>query len=150
MLPPTDITLRSYRCSNRRPSRHQVWRRIFGRDYMYAFRSSQDLVTCPTDSHASSTHPPFTRSSCTCSWNICMEKISASRWTIDTLTVEQLGHVASQLKFILAQLRFVESSKMLGSVSGRAHRIEIFPTTCGPETCILDRRRVSLDYYREM
>ncbi|KAM6499139.1 hypothetical protein JOM56_004647 [Amanita muscaria] len=46
---------------------------------------------------------------------------------IDTLTVEELGHIASQLKSILAQLRSVEPSKMLGSVSGGAYRNEFFP-----------------------
>ncbi|KAF8344458.1 hypothetical protein F5887DRAFT_886285 [Amanita rubescens] len=46
---------------------------------------------------------------------------------IDTLTVEQLSHIASQLKSILAQLRSVESSQILGSVSGGPYRNEFFP-----------------------
>lgn len=43
------------------------------------------------------------------------------------ITVEQLSHIASQLKSILAQLRSVESSQILGSVSGGPYRNEFFP-----------------------
>ncbi|KAM6503878.1 hypothetical protein JOM56_000821 [Amanita muscaria] len=52
---------------------------------------------------------------------------------IDTLTVEELSHIASQLKSILAQLRSVESSKMLGSVSGGPYCNEFFPPHVAPK-----------------
>ncbi|KAF8799149.1 hypothetical protein BYT27DRAFT_7228002 [Phlegmacium glaucopus] len=51
----------------------------------------------------------------------------------DTLAVEQLSHIASQLKSILAQLRSVKSSKMLGSVSGRPYRNKFFPPYVTPK-----------------
>lgn len=87
-------------------------------------------------------HPPFTRCSSIGAWYICMEKIPGVSLdkVIDTLTVEQLGHIASQLKSILAQLHSIES-KMLSSVSGTLSQC-VFPTTCGPETRLLKRRRV--------
>jgi hypothetical protein len=52
---------------------------------------------------------------------------------IDTLAVEQLSHIASQLKFILAQLRSVESSKTLGSVSGGPYRNQFYPSYVTPK-----------------
>jgi hypothetical protein len=57
-----------------------------------------------------------------------MEKIPGVSLDIvvDALTVEQLGHVASQLKSILAQLHSVKSSKLLGSVSEGPYRNEFF------------------------
>ena len=68
---------------------------------------------------------------------------------IDTLTVEELSHIASQLKSILAQLRSVESSKMLGSVSGGPYRNEFFPPHVAPKHAFSSVGEF-LDHYRQM
>ena len=67
---------------------------------------------------------------------------------IDTLTVEQLGHIASQLKSILAQLHSIES-KMLGSVSGGPYRNEFFPPHVAPKHAFSSVGEF-IDHYREM
>ena len=96
-------------------------------------------------------HPPFTRSSSIGAWYICMEKtagVSLDK-VIDILTVEQIGHIASQLKFILVQLRSVKSSKMLGSVSGGPYRNEFFPSHVAPKHAFSSVGEF-LDHYRKM
>ena len=92
-------------------------------------------------------HPPFTFIGAS-GWYICTEKIPGVSLdkVIDTLTVKQLSHM---LKSILAQLRSVKSSKMLGSVSGGPYRNEFFPPHMALilKRCQLDE---FLDHYREM
>ena len=68
---------------------------------------------------------------------------------IDTLTVEQMGHVASQLKSILAQLHSVESPKVLGSASGGPYRNEFFLPHVAPKHAFSSVGEF-LDHYREM
>ena len=95
------------------------------------FAHCKTLLPVPRIIH----HPPFTRC-----WCIYMEKIPGVSLdkVIDTLTMEQLSHIASQLKSILAQLHSVEWSKMLGALSQR-----VFPTARVPKTRLLKRYRVS-------
>ena len=98
-------------------------------------------------------HPPFTPLSSTGAWYICMEKVPGVSLDkiIDTLTAEQLSHIASQLKSNLAQLRSVKSPKpkMLGSVSGRPYRNEFFPSHVAPKHAFSSVGEF-LDHYRQM
>ena len=92
-------------------------------------------------------HPPFTQIG---AWHICMEKIPGVSLdqVIDTLTTEELSHIASQLKPILAQLRSVKS-KMLGSVTRGPYRNEFFPNYAAPKHAFSSVSKF-LDHYRGM
>ena len=96
-------------------------------------------------------HPPFRPSSSTGAWYICMEKIPGVSLdkVIDTMTAEELSHIASQLKSIMNQLRSVQSSKMLGSVSGGPYRNEFFPSHLSPKHAFSSTGEL-LDHFREM
>lgn len=74
---------------------------------------------------------------------------SALDKVIDTLTAEQLSHIASQLKSILTQLRSVKVPKMLGSVSGGPYRNEFFPPYVAPKHAFSSVGEF-LDHYRQM
>ena len=79
-----------------------------------------------------------------------MEKITGISLdkVIDTLTMDELSHIASQLKPILAQLRSVKS-KMLGSVTGGPYRNELFPPYVALKHTFLSVGEF-LDHYHSM
>lgn len=114
---------------------------------MYAFARRNTSLPVPRVIH----HPPVARSTSIGAWYICMEKISGVSLdkVIDTLTVEELGHIASQLKSILAQLRSVKLLKMLGSVSRGPYRNECFPLHVAPKRALSSVGEF-LDHYRQM
>ena len=104
--------------------------------------------------HASLTVPRIihhTQYSSIGAWYIWMEKIPGVSLdkVIDTLTVEQLGHIASQLKSILARLhcRVFENTRIRfrGTLSQW-----VFPTTCVAQKHAFSSVGEFLDHYREM
>lgn len=110
------------------------------------FCSSQYLVTYPTYHH-----PPSSIHTKLFPW--CpvylygedpWRRAGQSHWYIKC-------HIASQLKSFLAQLRSVKSSNMLVRFRHRGALSQwVFPSTCGPETCTLERWRVSWSLPQEV
>ena len=149
MLPPTSIIYKSLSCGitvvQTAPNVVIKYGAPFSEEIICTrFARRMTSLPVPRIIH----HPPFTRIG---AWYICMEKIPGVSLdkVIDTLTVEQLSHIASQLKSFLAQLRSVESSKMLGSISGGPYRNEFFPSHLAPKDAFSSAGEF-LDYYRWM
>lgn len=85
-------------------------------------------------------------------WYLCMEEargVSLNK-TLETMTTEQLDHIASQLKWVLAELRKVKP-QAIGSVSGGPFRNPYFP--CHPEIrpkYAFPTYREFIEYFREL
>ena len=121
---------------------------VFSEEIICArFAHSKTSLPVPRIIH----HPPFAPLSSMGAWYICMEKVPGVSLdkVIDTLTTEQLSHIASQLKSILTQLRSVKSPKMLGSVSGGPYRNEFFPPHVAPKHAFSSVGEF-LNHYRQM
>ena len=83
-------------------------------------------------------------------WYICMEQVPGVSLdkVIDTMTVEELDHVAAQLKLLLLCMRTIQS-KTLGSVSEGPYRNTFFPPNVSPKRSFTSVEEF-IDQYRSL